>query len=75
MAANGLRDEVELQRQRDHDHGNTQILPLAGVKAALTAQQRLAAGADDAGFEFRQACVDLAAVAEPLADDLPPPRV
>ena len=75
MAANGLRDEVELQRQRDHDHGNTQILLLAGVKAALTAQQRLAAGEEHAACEFRQACVDLAAVAELLADDLPAPRV
>ena len=45
------------------------------MRAVLGAQEALAPGEHDAAYVLRQVLVDLAAIAELIADDLPAPRV
>jgi hypothetical protein len=45
------------------------------MRAVLAAQEALAAREQDAPYALRQALVDLAAIAELVADDLPAPTV
>lgn len=69
-----LRRNVAAQMVRDRDHRNWQDALVARMGAVLGAQQARADHEQDADFTFRQSLVDLAAIAELIADELPVPE-
>ena len=66
-------DDVQHQRRIDRDHGGGQDLLHARMSALLDAERAVADGEDGAVPAYRQSLVDLAAAAEQLAEQLPPP--
>jgi hypothetical protein len=58
----------------DRNHNGHQGALLARMGAVIGAQQALATHAEGAKPALRQALVDLAAISELLADDLPQPK-
>lgn len=68
-----IRSEVELVQRNDRDFGSYQERLLARMRAVIESQQAMATGELGARWNFRQALVDLAAVSELIADDLPAP--
>lgn len=70
-----VRVDVAQQRQRDSNHTGYQGDLVARMGAVIGAQEALARREEGAPYALRQSLVDLAAVAELLADDLPPPTV
>jgi hypothetical protein len=73
--ATAVRRDVELQRVHDRNYDSHQNVLLARMRAVLAAQGALAAREHDAPYALRQALVDLAAIAELVADELPAPAV
>ncbi len=57
-----------------HRDGKSAML-LARMRAVVEADQARGDGEVGAVYAYRQSLVDLAAIAEELADDLPPPDV
>jgi hypothetical protein len=70
-----VRGDVELQQVHDRNYDSRQDTLLARMRAVLSAQGALAAGEQGAPYALRQALVDLAAIAELVADELPAPTV
>jgi hypothetical protein len=69
----GARRDISSQQVRDH--GNAQDVLIARMGAVLGAHEARARREQDADHIFRQALVDLASIAELIADELPrPPR-
>jgi hypothetical protein len=73
VAATAARRDVELQQVHDRNYDSRQDTLLARMRAVVSAQGAVAAGEHDAAYVLRQALVDLAAIAELVADDLPAP--
>jgi hypothetical protein len=74
-APSSARRDVEQQLALDRIHGGAQGALLARMAAVLGAQKALAHREEGAPYALRQSLVDLAAIAELLADDLPAPPV
>jgi hypothetical protein len=70
-----VRRDVELQQVHDRNHDSRQDTLLARMRAVLAAQRALALREQHAAYVLRQALVDLAAIAELVADDLLAPRL
>ncbi len=70
-----VRVDVEHQLVYDRNHDGHQGALLARMGAVIGAQEALARREEGAAYALRQSLVDLAAIAELLADDLPRPRV
>jgi hypothetical protein len=70
-----VRRDIARQQTYDRDHDGQQGALLARMAAVMDAQRALAHREQGAGYALRQSLVDLAAVAELLADDLPAPTV
>lgn len=70
-----MTTRADIDRQRQHDRRRPQGLPLLGarVRAVVEAERAIGEREEGAGPALRQALVDLAAVSEALADDLPAP--
>ena len=73
MAATAARRDVQLQQLHDRNYDSHQDVLLARMRAVVGAQEALAAREHDAAYALRQALVDLAAIAELVADALPAP--
>lgn len=69
--ATSTRQEVDRQRRLDADRGAHLGLLGVRVRAVADAQRALTVCEDGAAPALRQALVDLAAVSEAVADDLP----
>jgi hypothetical protein len=69
----GARSDIDLQRIIDERHCSPQASLAARMRAVVVAQQRLVQREPDAGYELRQALVDLAAISEHIAAELPAP--
>jgi hypothetical protein len=67
------RSDIDLQRIIDGRHHSHQVSLAARIRAVVVAQQRLALREPAADYELRQALVDLASVAELIAEELPAP--
>jgi hypothetical protein len=72
--ATSARDDIDLQRIIDEPHHCGQAVMMARMRAVVVAQQRMSQREPDANYELRQALVDLASVAELIADELPAPQ-
>ena len=66
---------MELQQLHDRNYDSHQDVLLARMRAVLVAQAALAAREHDAAYVLRQSLIDLAAIAELVADDLAAPTV
>jgi hypothetical protein len=73
MAA--VRGEVEQVKCRDRDFSGHQTVLQARMLAVVGAQRALSAGEAGARYALRQSLIDLAAVAELVAAELPRPAV
>ena len=67
------RQDVERVKTRDRDFNSHQTVLHARMAAVIGAQRAAAAGEVDARYALRQSSVDLAAISELLAENLPPP--
>lgn len=74
VAATGTHREVERVKARDRDYEGRQATLAARMKAVVDAQRAVAQRELGAGYALRQSLVDLAAVSELLADELPAPH-
>ena len=72
--ATSTRSDIAQQRDIDEARFSPQASLAARMKAVVVAQRRLCLREPDAGYELRHALVDLAAVAEIIADELPAPN-
>jgi hypothetical protein len=68
-----IRADVDEQKRFDRLHGARQAQLYARMAAVIAAQKALARGEYSAHYPLRQALVDLAAVSELLAEELPRP--
>ena len=73
MAATGTHREVERVKAHDRDFDAHGTVLTARMKAVLDAQRAVAERELGAGYALRQSLVDLAAISEALADELPAP--
>jgi hypothetical protein len=78
------RRDISAQQRSDRDQLNWQDTLIARMGAVLQAQEERAGSgrasttpvdAREADFTFRQSLIDLASIAELIADELPPPVV
>ena len=69
------RRDITRQQAYDRNHDGQQGALLARMAAVVDAQQALTHREEGAGYALRQSLIDLAAIAELLADDLPAPHV
>jgi hypothetical protein len=69
----GPRADISSQQVRDHGHPIPQDTLIARMGAVLGAQEARARREQGADSTFRQSLIDLAAIAELIADELPPP--
>jgi len=74
-ALSSARRDVEQQLAYDRNHDGHQGALMARMAAVIGAQQALARGEYAGVYVLRQALVDLAAVCELLAEELPAPTV
>jgi hypothetical protein len=74
VAPTGTRREVEQVKAHDRNYDAHGAALMARMKAVVGAQQAVARGEPDAAYALRQSLVDLAAVSELLADELPAPK-
>jgi hypothetical protein len=72
--ATQARRDIGAQQVRDRDFGNWQEVLVARMTACLQAQEARAEREPDADVTFRQSLIDLASIAELIADELPSPR-
>lgn len=70
-----VRTEIEQQQILDRNWGSYQVILDARVGAVLGAQRALAQRELGADWALRQSLVDLAAISELVAEELPAPRV
>jgi hypothetical protein len=70
-----LADDVGRQKTLDQERGGNQAVLQARMRAVVDAQRALAAHEIGAAPALRQSRVDLAAISEAIADELPPPAV
>jgi hypothetical protein len=70
-----VRAEIEQQRDLDARWGGFQSTLDARIRAVLSARRAFARHELGAGRAFRQSLVDLAAVCEALAAELPRPHI
>jgi hypothetical protein len=75
FVATGTRRDVEWVKRRDANFGGEQAVLYARMQAVVDAQRALRANEVGARYALRQSLVDLAAVAEAVAADLPSPSV
>jgi hypothetical protein len=68
-----VQTDIAHQRGIDESRFSPQASLAARMRAVVVAQQRLRLREPDAGYELRQSLIDLAAIAEVIADDLPAP--
>jgi hypothetical protein len=68
-----VRSDIALQRTIDERHDSPQASLAARMRAVVVAQQRMTRREPGANYELRQALVDLASVAELIAEGLPAP--
>jgi hypothetical protein len=73
--ATATRSNVEKVKTRDRDFDGHQGTLMARMGAVVGAQRALAAREAGAAPALRQSLVDLAAIAELLADELPAPTL
>jgi hypothetical protein len=73
MSNGGVRGDIDVQRIIDERHCSPQASLAARMRAVIVAQQRLGQREAGADYELRQSLIDLAAVAEVIADGLPAP--
>jgi hypothetical protein len=73
VAATETRRDVQRVKAHDRDFEAHGTVLMARMKAVLDAQRAVAERELDAGYALRQSLVDLAAISEALADELPPP--
>ena len=69
-----IRRDVERVKIRDRNFGGNQAVLRARMLAVTDAQRAIAARETGARYALRQSLIDLAAVAELVAGDLPVPR-
>jgi hypothetical protein len=69
------RSEVERQKVIDRHWTGHQGALMARMAAVVEAQRATVKGELGAHYALRQSLVDLAAISELVAEDLPPPRV
>ena len=74
VAATGTPRDVRRVKAHDRDFDAHGTVLAARMKAVLDAQRAVAERELGAGYALRQSLVDLAAVSEALADELPAPR-
>jgi hypothetical protein len=70
-----VQSDIAHQRDIDESRYSPQASLAARMRAVVVAQQRLRLREPDAGYELRQALVDLAAVADSSRPIFPPPGV
>ena len=70
-----VRAEIETQQVLDRDRRSYQSTLDARIRAVVDARRAFARRELGAGWAFRQSLVDLAAVCELLAGELPRPRI
>lgn len=68
--------EADVRRQKtiDHNWDSGQSVLDARIAAVRSAQEAVAAGEQGASYALRQSLVDLAAIAELIAGEMPAPR-
>lgn len=74
-AVSATRRDVERQKGPDSSWGDFQDTLHLRMAAVIDAQAAVARREPSARYQLRQACVDLASVAELVAEELPRPRV
>ena len=73
MTSSTTRRDVERQQLNDRGYGDAQGALLARMAAVVEAQRARTRREPGASYALRQSLVDLAAVAELVAEDLPAP--
>ena len=73
VASTETRRDVQRVKAHDRDFAAHGTVLAARMKAVLDAQRAVAERELSAGYALRQSLVDLAAISEALADELPPP--
>jgi hypothetical protein len=69
-----VQSDIAHQRGIDESRFSPQAALAARMRAVVVAKQRLRLREPDADYELRQSPIDLAAVAELIAEDLPRPE-